>query len=316
MWYSSFIPGFLFQGDNKNLKKLNEFENKIEAQNMFMQLLNLTLDTYKWNNLPDTCNSRFLEMMLIVNGWACLRNDSQYGLQSLGFLPRQFNIYGECTTGTAFGFFGGAMQCECFSEGSLNENIDTVYCRCNMANYPMINYIKIYSKRLSSLMRSMDTLSNQLKTPYFVRCEESQVNTVKEMLKKQQDNEIAIIGSKVLDGRIFEVLQTGVQGGNLEIMRNQYTEVMNMFLTLIGVANISNSTKRERMIVAEANSNNEIINDYLYEGLTQRKLFCEQCNKVFGTNISVEVNETREYTIENEKKPFADDKEADKNENV
>lgn len=317
MWYASFIPAFMV-GNCKNIKKLNELENKIETQNTFMQLLNLTLDTYKWEGLPETCNERFLEMMLVTNGWACLRRGEE-GIQSLGFLPKSWNIYGEPATGTAFGFFGQAMNSECFVEGSINTNADTVFCRCNMANYPMINYIRIYAARLTDLMRSMDVCAKQLKSPYFIQCEETQVPTIQKVINDQQSNEIAIIASKMLDMDNFKVLPTNVKAESLEATREHYKEIMNMFLMLIGISTQGGNTmKAERMITAEVESNNEITNDYLFEGLYQRQKFAENCNKLFGTNISVSINETRQYQSENDfKQPFADNKKGeDKDENI
>lgn len=318
MWYDSFIPGFMTSGNNfKNIKKLNEFENKLESQNTFMQLLNLTLDTYKWENLPETCNSRFLELMLVTNGFACLHKDKEKGLLSLAFMYKSFNLYGEAVTGTAWGFDGTTKQCECFTEGGFNDFADTVYCRSNLTSYPMLNYIKIYANRLSDLMRSMDVVQRQIKSPFIISCEESQLMSVEKVLNDTQENKIAIVTSKMLDSDMFKVLQTGVKAENLNVLREQYVEIMNMFLTLIGVANISNSTKKERMIVAEADSNNEITNDYLYEGLCERQKFAENCNKLFGTNISVKVNETREYkTDDTKKEAIAKDKGESENENI
>ena len=56
-------------------------------------------------------------------------------------------------------------------------------------------------------------------------------------------------------------------------------------MTLFGLNNVSD--KKERLIVDEANANNDYINrnvDLLYKN---RKIACNEINKKFGLNISV-----------------------------
>lgn len=297
MWYASFIPGFMFE--SKNIKKLNQFKNKTEAQNQFMRLLNLSINRFKWYDLPFTCNERFLEMMLCLNGWACFKETPE-GIQSLGYLPKQFNIYGESVTGTAFGFFGNSQDVRCYIDGSIKEGTNGVVCRCNTLNYPIINYIRIYADRLADLMRSMDIVQRQLKAPYLITCEESQVASMQKIINDTQENKIAIIGSKMIDRDAFQVINTGVQPANLQVLRDQYREVENMFLTIIGISNVGNSVKKERMVVAEAESTYQVTNDYIYMELEARRKFCDTVNERFGLNISVEPNEATEYQTSDE----------------
>lgn len=299
MWTASFIPGYLWNNGNKNLKKLAKMENQIEAQNHFMQLTNLAIDTYVWENLPDTCDSRFLEMMLLFNGWACMKKEGE-GLLSLGFLPANWSLYGQPTTGTAFGFFGQAKSCICYTGDGLTEGIDTVICRCNTLNYPLINFIRVTANRLADIQRSMDVVRRQMKSPFIVNCAETQVPTVQNIFNKTQENEVYIIGSNMLERDAFQIVPTGVQGQNIEILQQHYDNVKNNFMQIIGIKGATNTDKKERLIVPEATADYAITNDYIDEGLHTRKKFAEDCNKLFGTDIYVKVNDSREYMTANE----------------
>ena len=73
--------------------------------------------------------------------------------------------------------------------------------------------------------------------------------------------------------------------------------------------------KKERLITDEVNSNNYVTDLFLQFRLKQRQDFCENVNKIFGTNISVELSSTFqafEETLVNES--VEDDEGADDNE--
>lgn len=298
MWTASFIPGYLWDNGSKNIKKLAQLENKIEVQNRFMEKLNLAVDTYVWEDLPSTCDSRFLELMLALNGWASMKKTKEGGLLTLGFLPSKWSLYGQPTNGMSFGFFGQAMQSVCYVGDEITEGVDTAVCRCNTLNYPIINYIRITASRLADIQRSMDVIRKQIKSPFIVNCSETQVPTAEKIFNKTQENEIYIIGSNMLDRDAFQVVQTGVNGQNIEILQQHYDNVNNGFNRLIGIKGSTNTDKKERLIVPEATSDYAITNDYLDQGLHTRMKFAEDCNFLFGTNIKVKVNDSREYFTE------------------
>ena len=62
----------------------------------------------------------------------------------------------------------------------------------------------------------------------------------------------------------------------------------NEFLTCLGINN-SNTDKRERLISAEVNSNNQFVSCNVNKMLEARQRACELINAKFGLNISVEL---------------------------
>lgn len=312
-WYSSFIPyNCMANAKGVNKKKLNNFKNMQEARNAFMNLWNLALDTFEWKNLPETCNARFLEMQFLIMGAACMYKDPEQGFQTLGFMPKQFNIYGEPSSGTCYGFFGQTKEAVCYLEGSYNDNANCVIARDNISAYPVINYIITYAERLSELMRSMDTASWLLQLPYLITCEQSQVNSFDELFKKVGEHYPYIPVSDALNPDSINAINLNPNPEVLRTLWDQYRNIDNEIRTFLGIQNQCNSDKKERLLVDEVNSNNEITNDYLYLRLRMRKQFCEQINKFWGLNVGVEINKSREFSLMEQYKP--NNKEVNNNE--
>ena len=67
----------------------------------------------------------------------------------------------------------------------------------------------------------------------------------------------------------------------------QKTNILNECLTFLGINN-ANTDKRERLVTNEVDSNNEMIQINSDVMLETRKQACEEINKMFGLNISVE----------------------------
>ena len=53
----------------------------------------------------------------------------------------------------------------------------------------------------------------------------------------------------------------------------------------------SANDKKERMIESEVDSNNQLLLFNISDMLAERKKACEEINKLFGTNITVELSD-------------------------
>ena len=314
-WYNTFIPyASLANSKNVNKKKLNAFKNSAERRNAFMNLYNLALDTFEWEGLPETCDARFLEMQLLVMGYAGIYNNPDAGLQTLGFLPLRFNTYGQPVEGNAFGYFGQVDKVNCFVKGSINDNANAVMLRDNLSAYPMINYITMYAERLANTMNAIDSTSFNLQIPYLITCEQSQVNSFKELFNKVDMHEPVIPVSDALNP---DNIQPMILNPNPEILRAQwdhYRNLDNEIRTFLGIQNQCNNDKKERLLVDEVNSNNAVTDDHIAMRLRQREEFCENINSFFGLNVSVKINESR--SMDMQQYANKDNQEVEEDENI
>lgn len=267
-------------------KRLQEMENTTEWMNNFVNLTNLCLDMFEWTGLPETCNERFLEQALFFEGKCGFAKDPDLGYLNLRCNQMNtFNIYGELTKLQMYGFNGYNRIFNNYIIGGDNTNAESVICRDNDCMYPYYMYVIQGTDRLSNAMRSIDIASFQLKTPYFITCEETQKNSVTQILTDIAFNKPAIISSKGLSADEFKVLQTGANPQVLMQLWDNYYKHDNQIRTSLGIQSNPASDKSERLIVDEVNSNNQVTEMNINMRLKTRKLFCKQVNETFGLNI-------------------------------
>ena len=288
MWLSNMFPWFDYNTLSK--KKVALYENDIEFQNMFYNLLNILMYSFNIEGLPDSCNERFFKLNLIFNGYAALIKDPDLGYLSLGVRPTvnssQLNIYGEFPDVMAFGWNGFNKQYTNYMYGTDNTDAEAVICRDNDMMYPMINIIWIYAKRLTDTMRTLDVTARKLKTPYFITCDEAQKSSIKKILEDVDFNQDSIIANRSTMPNEFNVLQTGVQPESVRVLWEHYSNLESEIRTFLGINSAANLDKKERLVVDEAEANDILTDINIQYRLKSYQQFCNTVNNLWGLNIS------------------------------
>lgn len=266
---------------------MSKYQNMIEWQNTFVKWTNICLNLFEWDGLPDTISERYLEEALLIDGKVALVQDEDLGYLMLRVNPNYiFNIYGQFSKLSVYGFNGYNKTFDCYMEGADNSNAKSVLCRDNNSMYPFMYYIIQWCDRLTQAMRGIDVASFQLKHPYIIKCEETQVLSIKKLFKDVAINEPVIIGTKGLDLDSIDVLNLNANPAILQQMWDNYYKLENTIRTLIGIKNNSMPNKSERLLTDEVNADDEQRLMNIMTRLYQRQLFCEQANELFGLNIS------------------------------
>lgn len=288
MWLSNMFPWFDYNTLSK--KKVALYENDIEFQNMFYNLLNILMYSFSIEGLPDSCNERFFKLNLIFNGYAALIKDPDLGYLSLGVRPTvnssQLNIYGEFPDVMAFGWNGFNKQYTNYMYGTDNSDAEAVICRDNDMMYPMINIIWMYAKRLTDTMRTLDITARKLKTPYFITCDEAQKSSIKKILEDVDFNQDSIIANRSTMPNEFNVLQTGVQPESVRVLWEHYSNLESEIRTFLGINSAANLDKKERLVVDEAEANDILTDINIQYRLKSYQQFCDTVNNLWGLNIS------------------------------
>ena len=124
----------------------------------------------------------------------------------------------------------------------------------------------------------------QQKFPFIVECSKDNEMSVRQMIKNIHENEPYILVKKKLDLMDIKIDDLSVPYVADKLLEDK-KKIENELLTLFGLNNVTD--KKERLIVDEANANNDYINrnvDLLYKN---RKLACDKINEKFGLNINV-----------------------------
>lgn len=287
MWFNNIFP--YIELTKKNSNKLAEYENNIEFQNIFFNLLNISLYSFSFKNLPETCNERFFKLQLILRGCAALVNDSDFGFLTLGVGNdgAEFNTYGEYSKIFGYGFNGFNKRYTNYMYGSDNKDADAVICRDNDCVYPMINVLIMYSKRLSDVMRTLDVATKKLKTPYFITCDESQKTSIKRILDDVDFNHDSIISNRSTMPNEFNILQTGANPESIRVLWEHYSNLQSEIRTMLGINSAANLDKKERLVVDEAEANDILTDINIDYRLKSYQQFCDTANELFGLNITV-----------------------------
>ena len=238
----------------------------------------LALNRYKWENLPNGIESRYIEQMLFDNGECAMFDHPDLGLCVLRSSSREnLNIYGEPTKLTVTGF---------------NEHRTVMMDECvrimnNDLALPSLPDILYYSRRMAEIDDIIMQNLRQQRVPYLLATNENNQLSIKMLYEKMYQGEPAIfIDKEMLKGEPENIMVLPVQVPYLvDKLQIEKQEMERELLTFLGINNTLE--KKERLLVDETNSNNQFIKMASDIGFKQRQLACEQMNKMFGLNISV-----------------------------
>lgn len=257
----------------------------LQNQRTYLQYVNrlteLSISMFEWKNLPSTIDARFLELALFNDGMAVFFQDEVMGYLGLQVMVGgKLDVYRIPTTRTAFAQNGYQMK--------LDHN-NSVIIFNNMLHTNSILDVQEMSKRLYEIQRTIDVNVIQQKTPKIITCTENQRLVMKNLYAQYMGNEPFIFGDKNLDLSGIKTLDTTSPyvADKLYELKTQY---WNEALTYLGISNV-NTVKKERMITDEVQRNLGGTIASRHSRLFMRQQACEQINKMFGLNISVNYRE-------------------------
>lgn len=280
--------------------ELSAITNNYTYEFYLDRLMELSISMFKWDNLPDSIDARFLETILFQNGSIVFFKDDDlenpWSSDKLGLatdrvetgtylaLPvamnGKWNVYNIPTNRRAYASNG-------YNRDLTQDNSVIIYN--NMIRTNSVMTCKLFAMRLWNLDRVIDVNANAQKTPVLITCDENQRLTALNVYQKWDGNEPVIFGDKNLDLKTLQVLRTDAPyvADNLYTLK---TQIWNEALTYLGISNI-NYQKKERMISDEVLRNMDGTIASRYSRLESRREAVEQINKMFGLDIEVSYRE-------------------------
>lgn len=266
-------------------RKKAQAEAFLQNQRTYLQYVNrlteLSISMFDWKNLPNTIDARFLELVLFNDGMAVFFKD-----EVMGYLGLQVMI------GGALDVYRIPITRTAFAQNGYQINLDpnnSVIIFNNMLHTNSILDVQEMSKRLYEIQRTIDINVIQQKTPKIITCTENQRLVMKNLYAQYMGNEPFIFGDKNLDLSGIKTFDTTSPyvADKLYDLKTQY---WNEALTYLGISNV-NTVKKERMITDEVQRNLGGTIASRYSRLFMRQQACEQINRMFGLNISVDYRE-------------------------
>ena len=257
--------------------------NNATYEHYFNRLMELSISMFEWKNLPSTCDVRYLELALFMNGSAVFfQDDVLEDYVALDVIcSGRLDVYGNPVLRRAYSRYNNYQK---LLKGNNSVIIWNNYTRTNS-----VLDVEMFAKRLYNLDRIIDVNANAQKTPILIKCDETQRLTMLNVYKEYDGNSPVIFGDKALNSNGLDVLSTGAPyvADKLYTLK---TQIWNEALTYLGISNI-NVQKKERLITDEVTRNQGGTIASRYSRLESRREAARKINDMFGLNIEVNYRE-------------------------
>lgn len=266
-------------GKRKNLFNESLILNKHTYTQYLNWLTELAISMFKWKNLPETVDARYIEMQLFLTGAMVYFNDEVIGDLCLNCLSQgRMDVYGYPIIRRAYSAYNNYQRL-------LKPNNSVIIYNNYMRTNSVLD-VQMYARRLYNIDRIIDVNVNAQKTPVLVRASEKQRMTMMQLYMQYDGNEPFIFGDKDLDLNSLAVLKTDAPyvADKLYALK---TEIWNEALTHLGISNV-NINKKERLITNEVSRTQGGTIASRYSRLDSRQEAAEKINKMFAHDIEVD----------------------------
>lgn len=266
-----------------SMKSIAQQLNNRTYTDYYYRLMLLARSMFKWENLPNGMDEKWIERYLFNEGSCLFFHDPEKGFMVAKCTPSgELNFYDEPTivTPVATNYTNTLM---------LQNGTEAVIIRNNDDMIPTSPTIQLYAMRLSEISRTIDINVNAQKTPVIILCSEKQRNTMKQVYKQWNGFEPVIYGdpSMNIDGIKALKIDAPIVFDKLQYQKHS---IWNECMTFLGINN-ANQDKRERLVDDEVQANNHQVELSAHIMLKARETACKQINKLFKQNIKVSLRE-------------------------
>lgn len=277
----------------KNIISMSSIAKQLNDRTITDYIFRLSLlakSVFKWNNLPNGIDEKWIEKYLYTDGKCMMFKDER-----LGFMVAKctgvenVNMYDEPT-------LLRPVATNYTSSKDYQNGKECVLIRNNDDMIPTRHTIDLYAYKLANIDRTIDVNIEAQKMPLIIKCSEKQKLSLQKVIQKRNENEPYIWGDKSLDLEGVEVLNTQAPIV-FDKLALQKQRVWNECMTFLGINN-ANQDKKERLVESEVAANDEQVEQALQVMLKSRQEACNRINALFGTNISVEVRKQEMPSIE------------------
>ena len=173
---------------------------------------------------------------------------------------------------------------------------DSVIIFNNMLHTNSIMDLEMFALKLYECDRTVDVNIKAQKTPVALLCDENQRLVMKNLYLQYDGNMPFIFGSKNLDIKQIQAINTGAPFVADKVMETK-NQIWNEALTYLGISNTSYQ-KKERLISDEVIRNMGGTIASRYSRLSERQRACDMINRMFGLNMSVDYREDVQQLVE------------------
>lgn len=260
-------------------------------------LTELSISMFDWEGLPDSIDSRFMELVLFTDGQAVFFKDEDLDNTIAGISKDDVEDKGtylamQVIANAPLNIYRIPIRRRAFANNGYQKDLDisnSVIIYNNMLHTNSWLDVIQYAKRLYNIDRIIDVNVNAQKTPVLVQGTEQQRLTLLNLYKEYDGNAPVVFGDKNLDLQALKAISTGAPYVSDKLYELK-TQIWNEALTHLGISNVS-FQKKERMVQDEVIRSQGGTIASRYSRLQSRREACDKINKMFGLNLSCDYRE-------------------------
>jgi hypothetical protein len=272
----------------------NELQPSSTWISIYNNLKELYLSTFKWVNLPEGLNQRYLELQLFEFGRIAFFKD-EIANRYLALKCNQVgnpDVYGEPINIHSYAESG------VYQKDLINHKNGVLIYNNLVRDTPQLR-IMDFAKRLYRFERTIDVNVNAQKTPFIILCDKKNELTMKNIYGQiSEDFKPAVFVDKDIDLGLIKVLKTDAPI-IFDKLQEQKKNLWNEVLSYIGIENNS-AEKNERLVKSEVMVSNGLAIANRNAKLYARQTAIDEINGLFGLNILIEVNNLSYLEFEND----------------
>lgn len=252
--------------------------------NMFQNdLIELALSRFRWVGLPETCNERYLEWVLLTEGSATLAYPSLTSETLLSLKSVQqgaSNMYDEPRSWRALGATGKTNFMCNWTNG--------VWIWENSTRYPLMVKINIWARELADIMRTKQINRYHMRMPLVITGPQDRAFDVQNFYKNIANGEPFVLAydnfsdiqtSATMPERAREYIGDKLQA--------EWSNTWDAIYRELGIDSMP--FKEERMIEDEVNSTMQPTELARLSPLTTRRAACDKLNARFGDRLAAPI---------------------------
>lgn len=240
------------------------------------------MSRFKFNGFPDGWDKDYVKLTLLIYGHVAIFNDAKYGVVCASNSFQGQNIYYRPTDAVIANPILGSKTLK------IDDECVVVKLKSNYRGYAEL--VAKYAYQLAQCDSSIDVnLWNSKVTSIYRAKDNKEAKEMKLINQKVSEGQPAVYTSSDVLNADSVIYLPAKQNYVADLIQDTKRTLICEFLSEIGINN-SPIDKKERVNVAEVNSNNEDVENLVMGYVDRMNEEFDKANEMFGMNLSVDLS--------------------------